>query len=263
MKNSFDQQKISAIREGGKKLAAVKHLLVEHTHPGVHFEELEKIAWDEIIRLGAKPSFPTVDGYKYATCITKNEGCCHGVPVGKTVEDGDVITLDLGLIWNGYHTDTTETVYVHEKKKADPKIEEFLRVGRLALDKAISKAQVGNSVWDISHAIEKTISEHGYEAVYQLTGHAVGKHLHEDPQIPCVAYRSDKKIPLVEGMTLAIEPMYAMGNARLVLGGDGWTYETADKSLTGMFEDTVIVTSGEPEIVTRVPNPILEETASL
>lgn len=244
------KEKIEAMQIGGKKLASIKQQLREAAVPGVRFEDLEALAQEQIKKEGALPSFSTVEGYEWATCITKNEGCCHGVPRDKKVEDGDVLTIDVGLIYKGYHVDTTTTFYVGDESKADPKTLEFLRVGKEAMDVAIAKARIGNSVFDISKAMQTCIEGHGYGAVYQLTGHTIGKTLHEDPQIPCIAYRSDKKRKLYEGMTICVESMLAMGDARLKLGDDGWTYETVDGSLSGMFEETVLITASGPQILT-------------
>lgn len=247
----FDPEKTAKMRQSGARLARVKRALIAMVKPGILFEEIEAKAQELIEAEGATPSFMTVAGYHYATCITKNEGCCHGVPVGKKVEEGDLITIDVGLVFDGYHTDTSYTVYAGDEAKMPKQIAHFLETGKRALDNAISKAIVGNSVFDISRAIEETIEGEGYSAVYQLTGHGIGKSLHEPPYIPCVTFPQDKRLKLVEGQTLAIEPMYAMGNAELILGKDKWTYETKDHSLTGMFEDTVLITSGKPEILTR------------
>lgn len=247
----INETKIAAMREGGKRLATVRLKVIEAVVPGVSFEHLEEIAQEWIKKLHATPSFPTVDGYKYATCITKNEGCCHGLPVGKVVEEGDLITVDVGLIFDGYHTDTSITVFAGNQEAINDETREFLETGKRALANAISKAKVGNSVYDISRAIEETIEGAGYGAVYQLTGHGVGKKLHEPPYIPCVAFKQDKRLLLTEGQTIAIEPMYSMGNPELVLGADGWVYETKDKSLTGMFEETVLITRSGPEILTK------------
>ena len=250
-RTSFDPEKPQRMRESGKRLAQVKQTLIDAVVPGISFEELEALAQSSIKALGSTPSFMTHPGYKYATCITKNEGCCHGVPVGHVVNEGDIITIDVGLVYNGYHTDTSYTVYAGDPSKMSPKIKRFLQVGKDALDAAIDKARFGNSVYDISCAIQDTIEAAGYGAVYQLTGHGIGKSLHEDPAIPCVAYSQDKREKLKIGQTIAIEPMYAMGNPFLILGKDGWTYQTKDKSLTGMFEDTVLITEHGPEILTR------------
>lgn len=251
VKSSFDPEKPGKMRESGKRLAEVKHALIDMVVPGLMFEEIEAEAQRLIKKVDSTPSFMTVDGYKYATCITKNEGCCHGLPLGHTVKDGDLITIDVGLVYNEYHSDTSYTVYAGNERKMPSDIRHFLAIGQQALDNAIDKARVGKSVYDISCAIQDTIEDAGYGAVYQLTGHGIGKTLHEDPYIPCVAYSQDKKQKLYDGQTIAIEPMYAMGNPYLILGHDKWTYQTRDKSLTGMFEDTVLITKDSPEILTR------------
>ncbi len=245
------REKIAIMRVGGKKLAGVKQALIDHAVAGTPFEKLEEIAQAQIAKEGAVPSFSTVEGYSWATCISKNEGCCHGVPRNNTVEDGDVLKIDVGLIWQGYHVDTTATIFIGDTKNADPKVLQFIQDGWDILDLSIAKAVLGNSVYDVSHTMQTALEKKGYGAVYQLTGHAIGKTLHEDPQIPCVAYSSDKKVKFFEGQTICVEVMDAMGNPKLVLGKDGWTYQTKDGSLTGMFEDTIVITSGKPEILTR------------
>ena len=247
----MDTEKIKYMRESGKRLAQVKKELSLMVRPGVAFEAIEAKAQELIKSLDASPSFMTHPGYEYATCITKNEGCCHGVPVGKTINEGDVVTIDVGLVYQGYHTDTTNTVYAGDIDKMPEAIKKFLEVGRQTFDRAIQMARFGNTVYDISKTIQDNLEAAGYGAVYQLTGHGIGKTLHEPPYIPCVAYRQDKKLKLKLWQTIAIEPMYAMGNPHLVLGKDGWTYETKDRSLTGMFEDTVMITPDGPEVLTR------------
>lgn len=243
------QQKISAMREGGHKLAHVRDSLVTFTKVGMSFAQIEAEAQRLIKAAGARANFALVPGYHWATCIMKNDELCHGIPSPeKIVNNGDIITIDVGLLYQGYNLDTTTSFIVGTQ---DPKKVEFLAIGKKALDKAIQKAVAGNSVYDISFAMQKMCETHGYSMVYQLTGHGVGKQLHEDPSIPCLAQRADKRKMLTEGQTIAIEPMYAMGKADLVLDKDGWTYRTIDHSLTGMFEETVLVTKDGPEILTR------------
>jgi methionyl aminopeptidase len=248
---AVDPLKPEKMRASGKKLAIVKRALIDMVAPGILFEEIESRAQALIKEQGATPSFMTVEGYKYATCITKNEGCCHGVPTGHKVEEGDLITIDVGLVFDGYHSDTSYTVYAGDETKMSDTVRHFLETGKAALDNAIAQAVVGNSVYDISLAIQETIEGEGYGCVYQLTGHGIGKTLHEPPYVPCVTFKQDKRHMLTEGQTLAIEPMYTFGDPELILGKDKWTYETKDKSLSGMFEDTVLITSGKPEILTR------------
>lgn len=249
--NRHQKEKADIMRVGGKKLAGVKARLLESAKPGVSFERLEEIAQEQIALEGALPSFSTVPGYDWATCISKNEGCCHGIPRDHVVADGDVLKIDVGLIWNGYHVDTTATTYVGDARSADPAVIAFVNKGWEILDASIAKARLGNSVYDISKTMQDLIEDAGFGAVYQLTGHAIGKTLHEDPQIPCIAFKSDKKQKLYEGQTICVEVMDAMGDAFLELGTDGWTYQTRDNSLTGMYEDTVLVTANGPEILTR------------
>ncbi|MEK7458402.1 MAG: type I methionyl aminopeptidase [Patescibacteria group bacterium] len=240
-------EKIKAMRKGGKILAQVRDAVVAAVVPGVPFEKLEEIAQRELKRLGADPSFPTVEEYKWATCITKNEGCVHGIPVGKTVEFGDIITIDVGALYGGYHTDTSITVCAGECSK---RVQRFVVTGVKAVDAAIAQVHAGATVYDLSLAMQSVVEGAGYRCVYQLTGHGVGKKLHMDPSIPCYADERSKKDVLYEGQTLAVEIMYTMGNPKLVLATDGWTYETEDRSLSGMHEHTVLVTKDGVEVLT-------------
>ncbi len=244
---SMESQRTQLMREGGQALAQVKAGLVSFTKAGASFESIEAEAQRLIAATGAVPSFSTVEGYDWATCLMKNEEMCHGIPEGKTVQNGDVIKIDVGLIWHGYHLDTTTTVVVGQ---VDPQVTRFLNVSRQALDKAISKVRAGVSVYDVSRAMQKTVEEHGYSMVYQLTGHGVGEELHMDPSIPCIAQRSDKRIKLHDGQTIAVEVMSAMGEADLEVAKDGWTYRTIDGSMAAMFEETVLVTATGHEVLT-------------
>ena len=167
------------------------------------------------------------------------------------MNDGDIISVDVGLISRGYHLDSAFTIPVGRVTK---KVRHFLQVGQEALALAIEQAQPGKTVFDISRAMEKTARKHGFRTVYQLTGHGLGRQLHQEPSIPCVAQPRDKQIVLKENQTVAIEMMYAMGDAYLELADDGWTYTTNDGSLTGMFEESVLFTKNGPEILTAEKN---------
>lgn len=240
--------KTDSMKQGGAALHNVKTALVSFAQVGKSFADIEAEAQRLIAAAGAKPSFSTVKGYHWATCIMKNDEMCHGIPTAeKIVEDGDVITIDVGLIWNGYHLDTTTTFVVGQRS---PEIDEFLTIGQRALDKAIAKVHAGQSVYEVSRAMQKVVEEHGYSMVYQLTGHGVGEQLHMNPEIPCLARKSDKRVLLHEGQTIAVEVMCATGDAELVVDSDGWTYRTADGSLAGMFEETVLVTKDGFEVLT-------------
>lgn len=247
--NNFlnNEEALAAMRAGGKILAQVRDELSAMVKPGITFDELEKAAMQKLREHGAEPSFTTVEDYQWATCIVKNEGVCHGIPRGHKVEDGDVVSIDIGALYKGYHTDTTITVVAGH---SNPEKDALLAAGRAALEAAIAQATPGKTVYDISYAMEQELKKRGFQAVYQLTGHGIGQKLHLAPNIPCVARKENKKIRLEEGMALAIEPMYAAGDPTLELAEDGWTYRTKDRSLSGMFEHTVIVRPGYPEILT-------------
>jgi len=236
------------MREGGKALGVIKRHLAEFSKPGVSFEQIETQAQKLIKEAGMLPSFSTVPGYRWATCIMKNDSVCHGIPQNNVIKDGDVITIDIGLINNNFHLDTTITFAVGE---VSSEIREFLNTGKKSLEKAIQSAKIGNSVYDISRAMEKPLKRKGYGVVFQLTGHGVGEELHMEPSIPCVPDKTDRNVKLYEGQTLAIENMYTMGNATLKESSDGWTYKTIDGSTSGMFEETVLITKKGPEILTN------------
>lgn len=246
-----DEQRIEAMRQGGQLLGEVKQELKDFTRVGSTFAEIESQAQSLIKAKGAVPSFSTVPEYDWATCIMKNDELCHGIPTSeKKVADGDIITIDVGLIFNGYHLDTTTTFVVGN---STPEKDRFLTVGQKSLHKAINKARIGNTVYDISAAMERVVVNEGFSCVYQLCGHGIGKELHMDPEVPCIAQRRNKKDKLYEGQTLAIEIMYAVGDAYLKVDADKWTYRTADGSLSGMFEETVLITKNGPEVLTNSP----------
>jgi len=247
MSTTTDTQRITAMRAGGAVLHSVKQALQQKATPGTSFEALEQEAQRLIKTGGATPSFSTVPGYSWATCIMKNNELCHGIPRGKTVLDGDVITIDVGLIFNGYHLDTTVSFAVGTVSGTT---KEFLSIGQRALSQAIAVVEPGVSVYTISATMEKILSKARFGAVYQLTGHGIGKELHMEPSIPVAAQKRDKRIHLEAGQTVAIEVMYTAGSPDLVMAKDNWTYVTADGSLSGMFEETVLVTERGYEILT-------------
>ncbi|MCA9369687.1 MAG: type I methionyl aminopeptidase [Pseudomonadales bacterium] len=241
--------KVVAMRRGGRALAQVRDTLQHTTELGNTFAQIEERAQVLIKQAGFTPSFSTVPGYRWATCIMKNHELCHGIPSSeKRVESGDIITIDIGLVSDGYHLDTTVSFGVGEMKSEH---EQFLLVGRQAVDAAIGVVKDGASVYHISRAMEKRLKKHNYGAVYQLTGHGVGKKLHMEPAIPVYAQKSDKRVRVSSGDTLAIEVMYAAGDPELVLSDDGWTYQTKDGSYTAMFEETVLVTDRGYQVLTK------------
>jgi methionyl aminopeptidase len=247
MSTAPDQKRITAMRQGGKLLGSVKHALELFAVAGVSFEAIEAEAQRLIRAGGALPSFSTVPGYSWATCIMKNHELCHGIPEGKQVAAGDVITIDVGLIFQGFHLDTTTTFAVGKVPAAT---KEFLSIGQKALRQAIAVVAPGASVYSVSHAMERVLEKARFGAVYQLTGHGIGAQLHMEPSIPVVAQSQQKHELLREGQTLAVEVMYTMGEPHLELAPDKWTYQTVDGSLSGMFEETVLVVKSGFEILT-------------
>lgn len=242
-------EEIELMREGGRITAEVLREVSAAAGPGVTLLELEKIAADGIARRGGSPAFQRVEDYKFVTCLNVNEGIVHGIPTARKLAEEDILSVDLGTYYKGFNTDASWTVYVGNREQASaPKIK-FLEAGERALDLSISQAQVGNHIGDISSAMQRVLEQNGYSPVTTLVGHGVGKDLHEDPQIPCLAL-PNRGSKLLEGMTLAIEVIYTEGSPELGVAKDGWTIETRDRSLGGLFEKTIAVTKDGPITLT-------------
>jgi len=184
-----------------------------------------------------------VPGYEWVTCINVNQGVVHGIPDNYRLKENDVVSIDMGMKFGGLNVDEAWTVEVKtQNSKLKTQNEKFLEVGRRALEKAIKMAKAGNRVGHISLAIEKEIKKAGFSPIQALTGHGVGRKLHEEPKIPCYLQEKIVVTPLLKpGMTLAIEVIYSKGSPELILKNDGWTLETADGSLAALFEKTVFV----------------------
>ncbi len=243
---------IAIMHEGGKKLGSILENLLEYSAPGVVLTDIEKRANELIEKVGAVASFATVPGYRWATCLCVNEVVVHGIPTQYVLKDGDILTIDIGLLYKGFHTDTAGTKIIGVSKKN----EEFLRIGKLALDRAIAQARTGNRIGDISAVVQETIEGAGYSVVKSLVGHGVGRQLHEEPQVPNYLRGSvSNTLPLQEGMTIAIEPIYAMGRGEIVYeNDDGWTLATRDRSLASVFEHSIAITGEGPIILTKPDN---------
>lgn len=239
--------KIEAMRAGGLIVREIKKKLIEFTKVGTTFMEVENETQRLIAEANAQPNFSLVPGYHWAICINRNEGIVHGIPNDTVVADGDLISIDTGVLWQNWNLDTSISFIVGQ---TTPEKEAFMSAGKKALHRAINQAVAGNSIYDISREIEKTIIRAGYDPSYQLAGHYIGRDLHMSPLIPCVAAKKDRKKMIEVGDTMAIEVMYAQRQCDLELASDGWTYQTIDKSLTALFEETILITDGLPEILT-------------
>lgn len=240
-------QDLKIMAEGGNKLSRVKKILGEAVKEGVTAKDIEDLAMKLIHEERAEASFAKVPGYSWATCVNVNEGLVHGIPSRDVIfKDGDVVSIDVGVYFKGFHTDTSITVAINPK----PNIRDFLRVGKETLNKAIKAAKPGNHVYDISKAIEENIEGAGYTTIKALVGHGVGRELHEDPQIPCflpaggygVSGRVEESAEIRPGMVFAIEVMYTLGDDKVETLEDGWTIAMCDGKISGLFEDSVAVT---------------------
>lgn len=234
--------------EGGQRIGAIKTKLMHAVKAGVTPLEIDTLCHDLIVAGGDRPSFKMVPGYSHSTCINVNEGIVHGIPGDTPFKAGDLVKVDMGLYHEGFHLDTAFTLQVPPE---DSKVGSFVSTGQAALKAAIAQARPGNSIYDISLAIQDIIEGAGYKAIRDLTGHGVGRELHMEPYIPCYADRSSKKHIIHPNQTLAIEVMYAMGDYHLIEASDGWTLSTQDGSLTGMIEETVYVSEEGPIILTQ------------
>ena len=210
--------------------------------------EIEKLASKLIQDQGGRASFAMVPNYQWSTCVNVNEGLVHGVPKESVVfAKGDVVSVDVGIFYKGYHTDTSITVGLD----LEGKMIHMLDIGKKALKKAIKKAKLGNRVYDISKAMQDTIENGGYTPVKALVGHGIGKSLHEEPQIPCFVQNTREKSPEIrEGMVIAIEVMYAMGKEGIKIDEDGWTISMRDGKISALYEDTVAITAKGPIVLT-------------
>lgn len=252
------KEEIALMAKGGKILADVLRKVISHAVVGVSEIELDKFAEKLIRAQGAEPGFMKVPNYKHTICVSTNNVVVHGVPSGYMLREADVIGIDCGVFFKGFHTDMSETLRVISKNKPrfnrgqKDAIDVFLKTGKHALLEAIKMAKVGNRIGHISQTIQKIVEENGYSVVRSLIGHGVGRQLHEEPEVPgYLAVNIDKTLLLKEGMTLAIEVIYNMGKPDVVYGNkDGWTISTKDGSLSGVFERTVAITKKGPEILT-------------
>ncbi len=190
-----------------------------------------------------------VPGYSWATCINVNKGLVHGIPTsGVVFKKGDLVSVDVGVYFKGFHTDTSISVGID----LSPESQRFFDVGQETLNKALKVVKAGNHVYDISKTIEKEIESAGYTTIKALVGHGVGRELHEEPQIPCFLPGRPEESPRIEkGMVFAVEVMYSMGSDKVEILEDGWTIGMRDGKISGLFEDTVAVTEKGSRVLTR------------
>lgn len=234
------------MREAGRLLARVHEIVEEAIRPGISTKYLDKIAYDAIIAAGAKPSFLGLYDYPATINASINEEVIHAIPSDRLLLEGDIISIDIGVLLNGFHSDAART---HPVGHISDEAQRIITVTRDSFYKGLNQAVVGNRVSDISHAIQKYSEENGYSLVREFTGHGIGKSLHEDPAVPNYG-PPGRGSRLQAGMALAIEPMVCQGGHGVSILEDGWTVVTNDKKLSAHYENTIVITDNGPEILT-------------
>lgn len=237
---------IEKMRLAGKIVAKTLEYLKNNITAGVTTKYLNQIADEFIKRQNAIPSFKNYNGYPASVCISINEEVIHGIPSKRKLVDGDVVSVDIGAILNGYHGDAARTFIVGKTSIENQKL---VDVTQKSFFEGIKLAKAGNHLFDISAAIQDFVEANGFSVVKDYVGHGIGTQMHEAPEIP--NYRQNRRGPKLEkGMTLAIEPMVNLGTDEIILLDDGWTVITADKKCAAHYENTILITDGQPEILT-------------
>lgn len=246
-------QEIEIMKTGGRMLGKALNDALSAVKSGITEIELDKIAEKSITDQGGEPGFKRVPGYKHTICAATNEVVVHGIPSTRVLKDGDVICIDCGVFYQGFHTDMADTVIVGGKEKAPKEVQKFLEIGEKALWEGIKQAKAGNRVGHISKVIQDIVEGQGYYVIRSLVGHGVGRELHEAPEVPGFLHGKIEKTPeLVSGMTIAVEVIYAMGTSEVAYANnDGWTIKSADDSLTAVFERSIAITDSEPIVLTK------------
>ena len=239
-------REIELMREAGRILAKTHEELAKNLRPGMSTWDIDHMG-EEIIRsYGCIPSFKNYNGYPASICVSVNDEVVHGIPHKEHfLDEGDIVSLDAGVIYKGYHSDAARTYGIGE---IDDDAKKLIEVTRQSFFEGIKFAKAGNHLNDISAAIQKYAESFGFGVVRDLVGHGIGSHLHEDPEIPNFA-RKRKGLLLQPGMTLAIEPMITEGSYEVVWLDDDWTVMTEDGGWAAHYENTILITEGEPEIL--------------
>lgn len=242
------RQEIEKMRKSNVLVAAILEELRKKIRPGVKTIELDRLSEEMALKKGARPAFKGYRGYPYSLCTSVNSEVVHGMPSERELKEGDIVSLDFGILNDGYYGDAAVTVPVGE---ITPAAKRLLRVTEEALYKGISEVKAANRIGDISAAIQGHAEAAGFSVVRDLVGHGIGKNLHEDPQVPNYG-SSGRGIELKAGMVFAIEPMVNEGTYRVDILRDGWTVVTADGKLSAHFEHSVAITENGPVILSRI-----------
>ena len=246
VKNSLQ---IAAMRDAGRITGEALLLARDHLREGITTYELDRVIHDFIVRAGARPSFLGYGGFPASACISINEEVIHGIPSKKRgIKNGDLVKIDVGAFYKGFHGDSARTIAVgHVSKEA----QRLIDVTRESFFRGVSAVRVGNRLGDVGHAIDSYVVENGFSTVKRYIGHGVGAELHELPDVPNYG-TPGRGVRLCNGMTIAIEPMVNVGTENVVEHEDGWTVTTADHKLSAHYENTIALVGGEVEILTQV-----------
>lgn len=241
-------RELDVMRRAGKVVAEVLHRLSAIVRPGITTLELDRLAEEWIIARGARPAFKGYQGYPASICTSVNNEVVHGIPSDRRLNDGDIISIDVGVELDGFYGDAAVTLPVGEVSETAKKL---LAVTKEALMAGIAAAKPNRRLSDISHAVQTAVESQGFSVVREYVGHGIGQRMHEEPQLP--NYGPPGMGPVLKpGLTLAIEPMVNVGAPDVETLADGWTVVTKDGSLSAHFEHTVAITDGEPEILTQL-----------
>jgi methionyl aminopeptidase len=243
-----NDEEIELIRNSSRLVAKTLNLLGEMIRPGVKTGQLDRAAEDFIRSSGGVPSFKGYRGFPASICASVNSEVVHGIPGSRILQEGDIISIDVGVLKEGYHGDGAATFAVG---KISEQAAGLLRTTERALMAGIEGARAGNRIADISRGVQHVVEDAGFSVVTELVGHGIGQQMHEEPQVPNFVVPGASPI-LQEGMTLAVEPMVNIGGGEVKITSDGWTVETKDGTLSAHFEHTIVIRVGGAEILTRV-----------
>ncbi len=239
-------REIEVMRRACKITAAARALAGKMVRPGVTTAEIDKAVYDYIVSQGATPSFLNYGGFPASACISINDVVIHGIPDGRVLQEGDIVSVDVGAKWHGFHGDCAATFACGQ---ISSEAQRLIDVTKQSFFEGIRYARKGNRVSDISHAVQAYVEENGFSVVRSFVGHGVGANLHEEPEVPNFG-KPGRGPRLIPGMTIAVEPMVCQGGYEVRVLKDKWTTVTVDGKLAAHYENTVLITDGEPEILT-------------
>lgn len=234
------------MRGANRIVSKILDALGEAIAPGIRTMELEEIAMSMCNDHGVAPSFKGYNGFPFALCCSVNEEIVHGFPSERVLKEGDIVSVDMGVVYDGFHGDSARTYPVGEIGK---KSQTLLEVTRESLYRGIEQARVGNQLSDISRAVQEYVESYGFGVVRRFVGHGIGRKLHEKPEVPNFVVNNKGSLPLKQGMVLAIEPMVTLGSHEVRILDDHWTAVTKDNSLSAHFEHSIAITANGPEIL--------------